>query len=35
MFFKVPELPKRPLPEEKVPAPKREAPPAKGTSSIR
>lgn len=32
-IFKVPEVPKKPVPEEKVPAPvpKKEAPPAKGT----
>lgn len=34
-FFKVPEVPKKPVPEKKVPVPvpkKAEAPPAKGTS---
>ena len=34
-FFKVPEVPKKPVPEKKVPVPapkKVEAPPAKGTS---
>lgn len=34
-FFQVPEVPKKPVPEKKVPVPapkKAEAPPAKGTS---